>query len=577
MQTASGFAPPAPHLPYPYHGHIHGGLPQQDHDLKRQYLALLPPPQIIEICLIFDLHVPPYIKSSIWPSDLNAAIAAIKSAVPPPETDSSTEKNLAPEVANGVASSPNPPNYQNGSPALHELDPSEKQPPDKSTATPPRNTPGSTTESTNPSTPAHSSAYPYAGYPYPPPPTGAYPHNPYYAPPHGFSPYAPYAYPPPPAPPTGMYPNPQGPPQESQDDLPSYEEMIVEALHDSTDPEGCAPKDLFAWMASRYPLQSNFRPSASQALQKAFKRGRLEKSTGGKYRISATWEGGNTSRRTTRRPQTQSHVPNSHVTPASPFTHAPLHQPTPPGYGYAYPPPPLGYGYSAPHPHTNSPQQSVPSQSQPTPAAPSEHSNSLEATSSEVYEAAQNILKAINFGNLLRLSEAAEQNLANHVNANASTSTLLNGSDATINPPGLPPAENSIPFGSLTVAHLMPHAPQPQLAPMASLMPSIESPSDGSRAELQAQLVLLAAQLADLGQMDSEPEASLPSMVSTHPPPAAQSIQAPILAPAFALPLPPLPQPVQSLGVKNGGQQVEKPPDDSALTDTDDEEMVEII
>jgi hypothetical protein len=69
--------------------------------------------------------------------------------------------------------------------------------------------------------------------------------------------------------------------------------MIVEALQEATDSEGCAPKDLFAWMASRYPVQSNFRPSASQALQKAFKRGRLEKSNSGKYRLSATWEGGN--------------------------------------------------------------------------------------------------------------------------------------------------------------------------------------------------------------------------------------------------------------------------------------------
>lgn len=68
--------------------------------------------------------------------------------------------------------------------------------------------------------------------------------------------------------------------------------MIVEALLDITDPEGAAPKDMFAWMSARYPLQTNFRPSASQALQKAFRRGRLEKRPGGKYRLNATWEGG---------------------------------------------------------------------------------------------------------------------------------------------------------------------------------------------------------------------------------------------------------------------------------------------
>lgn len=61
---------------------------------------------------------------------------------------------------------------------------------------------------------------------------------------------------------------------------------------DTADPEGAAPKELFAWMAARYPLQTNFRPSASQALQKAYKRGRLEKRGGGRYRLNPTWEGG---------------------------------------------------------------------------------------------------------------------------------------------------------------------------------------------------------------------------------------------------------------------------------------------
>lgn len=64
---------------------------------------------------------------------------------------------------------------------------------------------------------------------------------------------------------------------------------------DFGDPEGCAPKALFSWMALHYPLQSNFRPSASQALQKAFKRGRLEKGNNGKYRLNVNWEGGNVS------------------------------------------------------------------------------------------------------------------------------------------------------------------------------------------------------------------------------------------------------------------------------------------
>lgn len=68
--------------------------------------------------------------------------------------------------------------------------------------------------------------------------------------------------------------------------------MIVEALSEIGDPDGAAPKDIFIWIGARWPLQMNFRPSASQALQKAFKRGRLEKTSGGRYRLNPNWEGG---------------------------------------------------------------------------------------------------------------------------------------------------------------------------------------------------------------------------------------------------------------------------------------------
>jgi len=71
--------------------------------------------------------------------------------------------------------------------------------------------------------------------------------------------------------------------------------MIVEALTESisTDSTGqLAPKDLFNWMAARYPVQSNFRPSASQALQKAFRKGRFEKNNAGKYSLNPKYEGG---------------------------------------------------------------------------------------------------------------------------------------------------------------------------------------------------------------------------------------------------------------------------------------------
>ncbi|KAG8938196.1 hypothetical protein FRC04_009253 [Tulasnella sp. 424] len=97
--------------------------------------------------------------------------------------------------------------------------------------------------------------------------------------------------------------------------MPSYEEMICMALADLASPDGSAPKAVFEWMTNRFPLMTNFRPSAHQALQKAFKRGRLQK-VGNKYRLNPTWSGGSTSRRTTRRPQAAGGAPP----PAIPFS-----------------------------------------------------------------------------------------------------------------------------------------------------------------------------------------------------------------------------------------------------------------
>jgi len=266
----------------------------QDHELKKQYLALLPPQQIIDICLNFDLYVPPYAKTTVWPADIKAAIAALTNPSPP-----AVHTNGA--LAVGKSSTPQP---------ASEEPPGGNQPPDKSPPTPgPTPAPPSTSSDlSQPNSQCTAQPVPQQP-PYPHQPYGyplaqpAYPHTPYYPP--GYPAYPGYpSYP--------GYPQPQHPqntPQaqppsqqdlygsnaHSVDDLPSYEDMIAEALLDSADPDGCAPKDLFTWMAGRYPLQSNFRPSASQALQKAYKRGRFFKTTGGKYRLNAAWEGGTVS------------------------------------------------------------------------------------------------------------------------------------------------------------------------------------------------------------------------------------------------------------------------------------------
>lgn len=78
--------------------------------------------------------------------------------------------------------------------------------------------------------------------------------------------------------------------------------MIIEGLQAIGDVNGTPPRMLFHWMEDTYPLMKNFRPSASQALQKAFKRGRLHKA-GSLYRINPNWDGSNAGRKPTRRPQ----------------------------------------------------------------------------------------------------------------------------------------------------------------------------------------------------------------------------------------------------------------------------------
>ncbi|CAG8435366.1 7401_t:CDS:2 [Ambispora gerdemannii] len=59
--------------------------------------------------------------------------------------------------------------------------------------------------------------------------------------------------------------------------LPSYEEMIVEAIGAIADQNGSPPKTIFDKMESTYPLHAKFRSSASQALHKAVKKGRVLK------------------------------------------------------------------------------------------------------------------------------------------------------------------------------------------------------------------------------------------------------------------------------------------------------------
>ncbi|GBE85133.1 hypothetical protein SCP_0703190 [Sparassis crispa] len=561
--------------------------------LKKIYLSLLPPVQIVEICLAFEPHVPLHVRDTVWPADLEAAIHALKRVPangpsmprasstqsveaepvvgtngsadvpsqevhPPGEPSRDSTAETEPEASPPMASLNDPAEYRSAlqteaprssaeqylrrrlSASLSPA-PSPLASNDSASGTnanpgtqpqPARYSAKSPSASMVPSTP-HSHAQPPATYPYMPygyampsqPQHSAYPHAPYYAPPgpshphaypppYPYSPYAPphgYHTPTPPPPPhyPGPYPRPHMPSGPADplpaEDLPSYEEMIVEALLDSGDPKGALPKELFACMAARYPLQTNFRPSASQALQKAYRRGRLEKRPGGRYRLNAAWEGGATSRRTTRRPQTLAqttyalhHPPQP---PSSPFTSAPLAHPPQnpysqpngsaaqghiasyPGYPYGYPqtgyhgyPPPPGYPRYPPPPP---PGEAAAQEKTASTAATASSTSKADEEKDDAWEAAQHILSAINFGPLGSAGDGPE----------AGPSTSVNG-------PGSPP-EHSAP---VTAGMGFDTTAGPSTAVQRTTL------TDDERASLQAQLALLAAQLAEIGDADEEDE-----------------------------------------------------------------------
>ncbi|KAJ7781798.1 hypothetical protein DFH07DRAFT_949495 [Mycena maculata] len=439
---------------------IHNAAPE-DHDLKRQYLTLLTPKEVIDICLTLDIHVPVSLKRNIWPADFKAAIASKKNLVPKVEdtpTPIPAMGSLEPKPQ-AESKTPQPSSGHDEQPvAGPSTQPVPAQP--VPSLLPPAQPYGFSTQPAYPHTPYYQaipSGYPTYSYPYPPPPNGfppgSYPPptQPFPPPPPGYPQQHPFYHP-------SSHPEPPPIPHPvSEDtDLPSYEDMIVEGLNAVNDAEGMAPKDLFNWMAGRYPVQSNFRPSASQALQKAYRRGRFEKGTNGRYRLNPNWEGGNSStRRATRRPQTANAMPNilhKPRIPALPFTAAPR------------PPPPQPVTAQA-STSTSAAPSSQPTSAKPTPAETPKQTPPVGVPPPKPpngpYEAAQNLLQTINFGRLFKLEDDERR--------------------------GMSPVKSEAVTMSL---------------------------AEHARAELQAQLALLAAQLEELAQQE---DASQPLLDASAP------------------------------------------------------------
>lgn len=241
----------------------------QPESAKRVYLSLLPPPQLIDLILAIDANR----DTQVFPLDLNDAIEALR------RPRQSTPASAEPPSGKDVLATPPVKTEPVVTTVLPPLLPSVSIPISQQ-AIPPTVPPPSVPPPAVPplaSTPVLPPQYkPPPHKPQPQVATQMYPHThvPYYASPMPPNPQISSAssspVPPPAAPPrhplftstplsrdpTKPFPVKSTPPPtvvSSRDDpnaMPSYEEMIVEAITDVGDIDGTAPKVLFAWMAS---------------------------------------------------------------------------------------------------------------------------------------------------------------------------------------------------------------------------------------------------------------------------------------------------------------------------------------
>ncbi|KAL5501297.1 hypothetical protein ACEPAH_8557 [Sanghuangporus vaninii] len=504
-------------------------LPDDERILKRIWLTLLPMEQVIEILLKLDESLAKEgddeecwktVRPRLWPTDLKAAVlhAAVAKIVESSgrATVSNSENAEDKGVSNVLSTTDD--SKKNGDTKDPPLSASTSMSNETTTTTEVKTlhdiapTPSTTTlvppliPIRRPSPPTSTTTYQAAASAST---SSSYPYQPYssgsisYQQSSHHQPYSTSYSPSPPTVPARVPPPPPTPaPVEDEDDLPSYEEMLVQALTVHNDPDGTAPKQLFQWMAATYPLQANFRPSASQALQKAYKRGRFEKNSEGRYRLNPRWEGGNTSRRTTRRPQSYS----KSVLNPSPSSHpAPNSSQFPPQH-YTW-----TYGGRAttksqsPAPASQAPSSTAaaPQISSTSPMMPFTGKHPPPGTGTTVsgdgtdqdqdheghrscMEAAYSILQALNITgtnggssnstlNLTVSSESTKDTNATELPTSASTNTAA---DPSITSQLFP-----VPIGASAL-------------PVAT--PSTPTSVQANRAALQGSLALLAAQLAEL-------------------------------------------------------------------------------
>lgn len=192
--------------------------------------------------------------------------------------------------------------------------------------------------------------------------------------------------------------------------------------------------------------------------------------------------------------------------------------------------------------------------------------------SAAAYEAAQSILKAINFGGLLKIPPEDEES-KKEGSSQPSPHTVGNGVEHLLSHVQAVLASRNSAEAATTRSGPLPDIATPSVLPSST----VHSP-ENNRAELQAQLALLSAQLAELVQLEEsqvtkDPTASVGSFsgppMNSLIPDEPSSLPQPL--DAVGKDIPPNPLTLQSAAVEPAGIVA------ASAEESDDDDMEEVI
>ena len=182
-------------------------------------------------------------------------------------------------------------------------------------------------------------------------------------------------------------------------------------------------------------------------------------------------------------------------------------QPPYPAQPYGYP----GYAPYGSHQPQASTSKAPGANPEPAPSVkdPTEGATSSGDSAAAAYEAAQSILKAINFGDLLKLPpDEQHERTTTTTTRGAAAQSVGDGVEQLLSHvQAILAAENAEEEGTSAPSSGL------SLVPLPTALPA----SAETRAELQAQLALLSAQLAELAQTECQSEAVVPHLAGSQP------------------------------------------------------------